>query len=49
MTDSFNEMLLNGEATVEEMNKLLRGIGFEPEIGYKDMKIDDAISSWGKN
>ena len=49
MTDSFNEMLLNGEATVEEMNKLLKGIGFEPEIGYKDMKIDDAIKSWGKN
>lgn len=47
MTDKFNEMLSNGEITVDEMNRLLKGIGFEPEIGYKDMPIDDAIASMG--
>ena len=47
MTDKFQQMLGDGTTTVSEMNKLLSGIGFEPEIGYKDMPIEDALTSLG--
>lgn len=43
MTEKFNEMLANGEITVDEMNKLLTGIGFEPDIQYIDIPMENAV------
>ena len=41
MTDAFNKLLQEGQITVTEMNELLSDIGFEPQVEYKTMKLNE--------
>jgi hypothetical protein len=37
--DTLNAMLANGTMTIEEVQKVLNSLGFEPEVGYKEVPI----------
>jgi hypothetical protein len=38
-------MLNAGTVTVEQMNAILKGIGFEPEVEMKRIPIDNAVAN----
>ncbi len=44
MTEKFNQLLADGSVTVDQMNAILSGIGFTPEIDYKEVPIDEYAS-----
>lgn len=45
---SFQEMLESGALTVEQMNTILEGIGWQPEITYAEMPLSEVESFTGK-
>lgn len=45
MYKGFQDLLNSGAVTVEQMNDILKGVGFNPEIEMKKIPIDNAVAS----
>ena len=45
---SFQEMLESGALTVEQMNAILEGIGWQPQVTYAEMPLSEVESFTGK-
>ena len=49
MTAAFQALLDSGAITVDQMNSILSGIGFEPDIDYVDVPLDQAAYNKDSN
>lgn len=47
MVEGLNQMLRDGTLTVEQMNSILQGIGWQPEITYAEMPLSEVESFTG--
>ena len=43
MTSVFQQMLNNGQLTVDELNNVLNGIGFDPQVDYVTVPMENAV------
>ena len=49
MTAAFQALLDSGAVTVDQMNSILKGIGFEPKVDYIDVPLDQAAYNKDSN